>query len=540
MVARRGRLPGLRPELRRRQRRRHRRPRRCPRPAPVPARPRRRRPLVQPLVPVAAGRQRVRHRRLPRHRPGVRDARRGRAAHRGSARVRNSHHRRYRPNDVSTRSLVQAARLGLLGRRSGPGSVPARARQEGGRAAERLAVDFGGSAWTRVATTASGTSISSRRSSPTNWTHPDVRREHEDVLRFWFDRGVAGVASTRRRCLSRIPRSPRRRRTLPGDTRSWIATSCTRSIARWRAIADSYDEQRVLVGEIWLPDAERFARYLRRTSSTPRSTSTSSRARGTPERMRASIDAALAAHAPVDAPATWVLSNHDVTRPVTRYGRDDTSFSFEAEAGRHPDRPRARHPSRPRGGASLDGAARLDVRLPGRGAWAARGRGHPGRAPARPDVASLGGVDPGRDGCRVPLPWAGDQPTVRVQPRRRDPLARAARRWAALTVEAQSGDPDSMLSSTAPAWHAADDALGRGRNVTGCPQPTASSHSSAATASSVSSTSGPIRSSSRRAPTSSSQATSSKEVSSCKTRPSGSARPRIKPPFPARTKPRTR
>ena len=26
-----------------------------------------------------------------------------------------------------------------------------------------------------------------------NWTHPDVRREHEDVLRFWFDRGVAGV-----------------------------------------------------------------------------------------------------------------------------------------------------------------------------------------------------------------------------------------------------------------------------------------------------------------------------------------------------------
>ncbi|WP_338371940.1 alpha-amylase family glycosyl hydrolase, partial [Enterococcus faecium] len=26
-----------------------------------------------------------------------------------------------------------------------------------------------------------------------NWNHPDVRREHQDVLRFWFDRGVAGV-----------------------------------------------------------------------------------------------------------------------------------------------------------------------------------------------------------------------------------------------------------------------------------------------------------------------------------------------------------
>ena len=26
-----------------------------------------------------------------------------------------------------------------------------------------------------------------------NRNHPDVRKEHEDVLRFWFDRGVAGV-----------------------------------------------------------------------------------------------------------------------------------------------------------------------------------------------------------------------------------------------------------------------------------------------------------------------------------------------------------
>ena len=32
---------------------------------------------------------------------------------------------------------------------------------------------------------------------------------------------------------------------------------------RWRAIADCYAEPRVLVGEVWLPDAERFARYLR-------------------------------------------------------------------------------------------------------------------------------------------------------------------------------------------------------------------------------------------------------------------------------------
>src|SRR5258708_21713538 len=47
--------------------------------------------------------------------------------------------------------------------------------------------------------------------------------------------------------------------------------------------------------------------------------------------MRASFGSALAAHAPVDAPATWVLSNHDVTRTVTRYGRADSSFAFESK-----------------------------------------------------------------------------------------------------------------------------------------------------------------------------------------------------------------
>ena len=53
--------------------------------------------------------------------------------------------------------------------------------------------------------------------------------------------------------------------------------------------------------------------------------------------MRTQIDSTLAFHAPVDAPPTWLLSNHDVTRVVTRYGRADTSFSFAAK--RRDDRP---------------------------------------------------------------------------------------------------------------------------------------------------------------------------------------------------------
>jgi alpha-glucosidase len=58
-----------------------------------------------------------------------------------------------------------------------------------------------------------------------------------------------------------------------------------------------------------------------------------------------------------------------------------------------------------------------------------------------------GGVDPGRDGCRIPLPWSGAHPPYGFSP------ARAERSWldqpegwGALTVEAQSADPRSMLS----------------------------------------------------------------------------------------------
>jgi glycosidase len=46
-------------------------------------------------------------------------------------------------------------------------------------------------------------------------------------------------------------------------------------------------------------------------------------------RLRQVIDATLALHAPVGAPPTWVLSNHDVDRIVSRYGRADTSFMLE-------------------------------------------------------------------------------------------------------------------------------------------------------------------------------------------------------------------
>jgi alpha-glucosidase len=58
-----------------------------------------------------------------------------------------------------------------------------------------------------------------------------------------------------------------------------------------------------------------------------------------------------------------------------------------------------------------------------------------------------GGVDPGRDGCRIPLPWSGDRPPYGFS-------QNGAQRtwldqpddWAALTVDAQAADSTSMLA----------------------------------------------------------------------------------------------
>jgi alpha-glucosidase len=57
------------------------------------------------------------------------------------------------------------------------------------------------------------------------------------------------------------------------------------------------------------------------------------------------------------------------------------------------------------------------------------------------------GSDPGRDGCRVPLPWSSSGSALGFSP----PAAAAPwlpqpAEWASLTVAAQAADPDSMLS----------------------------------------------------------------------------------------------
>jgi alpha-glucosidase len=57
------------------------------------------------------------------------------------------------------------------------------------------------------------------------------------------------------------------------------------------------------------------------------------------------------------------------------------------------------------------------------------------------------GADPGRDGCRVPLPWSGQEPPFGFSPpyATSEPWLPQPKEWRELTVEAESGSGDSML-----------------------------------------------------------------------------------------------
>ena len=281
-----------------------------------------------------------------------------------------------------------------------------------------------------------------------NWTNPDVVAEHLDILRFWFDRGAAGIRIdsaallVKDAALPEVPVHPR-----PGE-HPHVDRDDLHDIYRgWRAVADSYPDTRVLVGEVWLDDRERFARYLRADEMHTAFNFDFMARPWEAKELRDSIDRTLEAHAPVGAPPTWVLSNHDVTRPVTRYGRQDSSFSFAGKRFGTPTDLALGH-------RRARAAALLTAALPG--CWYV----YQGEELGLPEVENLpldvlqdpmhyrsGGTDPGRDGCRVPLPWSGQESPYGFSPAdaTRKPWLPQPADWARLTVDAEESDPDSML-----------------------------------------------------------------------------------------------
>ncbi|GAA1074956.1 alpha-amylase family glycosyl hydrolase [Nocardiopsis composta] len=293
--------------------------------------------------------------------------------------------------------------------------------------------EFGGVPWSRTEDGEWYLHLFTPQQPDLNWGHPAVRREHEEVLRFWFDRGAAGVRIDSAALLAKADGLPpmAASREHPFHDRPEL-----HDIYRsWRRVADEYGA--VLIGEVWLPDADRFARYLRPDELHTAFNFDFLARPWDPAELWESIELTLSSHAPVGAPPTWVLANHDVTRTVTRYGRaGDTGFAFERKRFSVPT-------DLELGTRRARAAALLTLALPG-SVYLYQGEelGLPEAEIPReliqdPMHARSGGTDPGRDGCRVPLPWDG-APDPSWLPVPAD--------WAGYSAERQARDPGSMLN----------------------------------------------------------------------------------------------
>jgi alpha-glucosidase len=303
---------------------------------------------------------------------------------------------------------------------------------------------FGGPAWTRVADGEWFLHLYSSRQPDLNWTNPQVHEEFTDILKFWFDRGIDGFRIDVADGLVKDPELP----DVDGQTTGQLPFSDmdgVHDIYRvWRKISDSYPGERIFVGEMWLPDPERFARYLRADELHSAFNFDFLSCPWDAKRLREVIQASLDSHSPVGAPTTWVLSNHDVTRHVTRYGRPgDTGFEFA-------DRRHGTPVDRALGTRRARAAALLTMSLPG-GVYVYQGEelglweieDIPDGLRQDPVFERTRHADPGRDGCRVPIPWGGNVPpfnfssggTWLPQPEE----------WAGYTAEAEAADPGSML-----------------------------------------------------------------------------------------------
>jgi alpha-glucosidase len=317
---------------------------------------------------------------------------------------------------------------------------------------------FGGSAWTRVADDRGRPGewylhLYAPEQPDLNWDNPEVREEFESVLRFWLGRGVDGFRVDVAHALIKDPTLPDvgysgddtvASRTGRTDHPHWDRDEVHEIYRAWRRIAEDFDGDRTFVAEAWVASPERLARYVQRDGLHTAFNFGFLQCPWDATALRRVVDATVGAHATVGAPPTWVLSNHDVVRHVTRYGRTETGwqdarrlYGSPVDVGLGTRRARA--------------AALLLLALPG-GAYL-----YQGEELGLWEVEDLPDhllQDPAwlrggrrRDGCRVPLPWSGDQPPFGFSPEdaTASPWLPQPAAWSGLTAEAQNGDPDSML-----------------------------------------------------------------------------------------------
>ena len=293
--------------------------------------------------------------------------------------------------------------------------------------------EFGGPAWTLDPATGQFYYHAFASAQPDlNWRNPSVPRAMYDVMRFWLDRGVDGfrvdvlwhlVKDAKWRDNPTNPDyvegrdSPSRRLV---QTYSADQPGVHDIVAEMRAVVDEYGDERVLIGEIYLP-VERLVTYYGREG----------RGAHLPfnfhlilapweaRRLEEVIDAYEGA-LPPDAWPNWVLGNHDLPRVASRIGDAQARVAGVLLLTL-------------RGTPTLYYGEELglrDVELPPGLVQDVRGTNQPGRGLSR-------------DPVRTPMPWDS---TPGCGFTAGNPWLPLGNRNLAHSVAAQRDDPGSMLT----------------------------------------------------------------------------------------------
>ncbi len=214
----------------------------------------------------------------------------------------------------------------------------------------------------------------------------------------------------------------------------------------WRDVLDSYGEpDRILCAEAWVKPATRLARYVRDDEMHQAFNFDFLDTHWDAAALARVIESSLRSNDAVGAPTTWVLSNHDVVRHATRLGLDQSAPRTNGIRATDPQ------PDAALGLRRARAATALMLGLPG-GAYIYQGEelGLPEHTTMPDEVRQ----DPtfhrtdhaiaGRDGCRVPIPWVKDAPSLGFGPGD-DPWLPQPEAYADLAVDQQAGVDGSTL-----------------------------------------------------------------------------------------------
>ena len=194
---------------------------------------------------------------------------------------------------------------------------------------------FGGPAWTLDERTGQYYLHNFLAEQPDlNWWNPEVRDAFDDIYRFWFDRGVAGFRIDVAHGIVK-DRELRDNPPATDDDPPTVRAHGQRTIynmerpevhdvlRRWRTLANSYDPARILLGETYVLDVRTMGRFY-----------------GTGDELHLAFNFTYV-HAPFNAEAlaqvvaeselvipdvgwpVWTVSNHDVSRVMSRWAGGD-------------------------------------------------------------------------------------------------------------------------------------------------------------------------------------------------------------------------